>query len=158
MDINEFEFYNRDIGYATATSQLLFKTLDGGRSWNVEIDNKIKDTEFYANFILDIEYISQEHPIYCTGSGKIYRYEEERTGMQDNTLNDALYLFPNPASSILKIHIGEGYNPAGNIEIYDVVGERVKSVETTFKTSFQIDISGWRRAFTIFPLIPGRVY
>lgn len=80
---------------------------------------------------------------------KSYYYYSASSGVFDRTINDEIFLFPNPTSGIINI---TGLSVPANIKIYDLQGQLLKSFLQVQNT---IDISNLHPGIYIMNIISG---
>jgi hypothetical protein len=111
----------------------------------------------WANFNINFMYMNGDTPdsamIILSASGATpvansYLYADNLAfsgsvaGIKENKLNAAVNLFPNPASDKLVVSITNSKAVKGQIEIYDVIGKKIKSFnEVDFTSNITIDIA-----------------
>ena len=62
------------------------------------------------------------------------------SGLSDLNLQSTLTLYPNPTTGIIKI---SGDLEEGNLEVYDVAGQKVKSIWINNTTDYQLNLTGF---------------
>jgi len=64
---------------------------------------------------------------------------KEKQGVVDNSvLNDAVHMYPNPVGNILTI---ESKIPVSEVQIYSLLGQLVKKIDTNFKNIYLADLN-----------------
>lgn len=64
---------------------------------------------------------------------------ENKQAIVDNSvLNDAVHMYPNPVGNILTI---ESKIPVSEVQIYGLLGQLVKKIDTNFKSIYLADLN-----------------
>ena len=63
------------------------------------------------------------------------------SGLNDLNQAGTLTIYPNPTNGIINI---SGYLPAGSLEIFNVAGQKVKTVSVENSTHYQLNLSGYQ--------------
>lgn len=121
-NIREVAFFNRYIGYLLTTDSRLYKTYDGGKTWN----KKYTFSEQLTNIAIINEqtvafhnafYISENPMLFVTNNGA------ERLSQQELSHNLGLHIYPNPGQHLVTISSEKFQN--GHLSILNMDGKTV---------------------------------
>ncbi|MCX7736305.1 MAG: T9SS type A sorting domain-containing protein [Candidatus Kapabacteria bacterium] len=135
-------FRNIKEGVACGENGVLFRTKDGGKKWEYLISWKDEYPPHYRCCL----HPSANLLLVFTDNGYILRFDETKLYVESEIFNQKLKIFPNPAKDYIEIiyNIETALRPVSTneINIYNILGECVLSVETQHAVSLQrIDIS-----------------
>ena len=72
-------------------------------------------------------------------------------GIDDNELNNQIKIYPNPVSDILTINLGKTHSEI-SLEIYNVVGQRIRTSEYNNKRILTINTSSFSNGIYFFKI------
>jgi hypothetical protein len=123
----------------------------------------------WTNFTINLMYMGGGNPdsaqITLSSSGMTpvagsYLYADNLAfagsvaGVKENKFNADVKLFPNPANDKLVISVSNSKSTKGQVEIFDVTGKKIKSLnEVDFSSSLPIDIADLPKGQYIIKLI-----
>ena len=111
-------------------------------------DSTITDTTYkFTNLIADSSYFWRVSATNIAGSGPwsdVWMFKRNRNvSVDENEVIHGINIFPNPAGDFIEIDFNNesGFIASGNINIYNLNGEKVLTVKNIKTESFKIDIS-----------------
>ncbi len=127
----------------------IFISYDGGKTYSNQIVGETPNTGSYNWTVIDTYSDSVRFKV--KGSGNIFfdiskadiRIHGNPTGVKDITDDNAIQVFPNPATSLLSIRYGKTVRQPLTVEIYNMIGQKVWSGE--MNQSVDIHTSGFAR-------------
>ncbi|MFZ1323505.1 MAG: YCF48-related protein [Ignavibacteria bacterium] len=136
IGIVALDFRNKNIGYIGGGSNKIFKTIDGGYSWSVQISSPNNSA-----FVGSIKFVNDSIGWYCGGIGNVYKTLNGgsptsiiSTFNSDISIDYLLYQnFPNPYNQASIIGYKINKYSFVEIEIYDLLGKKINTPVKTFQ-------------------------
>ena len=121
-DIFSIYFINANTGYAVGWTKVL-KTTNGGSSWTVQSSGI---TGTYDN-LNDVYFIDANTGYTVGNKGRILKtINGGGVGIEENTANNSIQIYPNPASDFITIDL-QNINNEVKLNIYNVMGDLLRS-------------------------------
>lgn len=89
-----------------------------------------------------ITYTYVDNSTQCQGSATQSIVVDACTGVDEAIGTSAISIYPNPSTGVVMIAFGEKMNDVATIEVFNSVGQQVKSATTT-ATLFELDLTGY---------------
>ncbi|HLG02539.1 MAG TPA: YCF48-related protein [Bacteroidia bacterium] len=113
-NIVRFSFYNADIGFVVSDSGSIYRTADGGMTWQLD-----RPATAYLN---DIG-ITNNY-VYAAGTGGLVLKRNLVTGLAENVFANDFSVFPNPAIDFVKIELPADFT-AKSVRVFDISGRKI---------------------------------
>lgn len=138
----EVEFANDSTGFIPASFSI-FKTIDGGVTWNLQSSSPPSQGMFF-DALTEIFALSPT-TLYATGfHSQLYRTYNGGdiiSSIRDNDFNDdkSLLVYPSPTNGLINIPYAKNIR---SIEVFNMQGQLIQSVEKMSQETIKIDLIG----------------
>ena len=78
------------------------------------------------------------------------------TGLEEGALSEGVFVYPNPANQKLNLEIPGNLNGAWSLEVFDMVGARVKTIENISAKFYQMDRGGLPDGMYVLRITSGK--
>ena len=106
---------------------------------------------YYILFVADTENIVNENNENNNLECIQIIINDDALGIDDNELNNQIKIYPNPVSDILTINLGKTHSEI-SLEIYNVVGQRIRTSEYNNKRILTINTSSFSNGIYFFKI------
>ena len=119
--LNSVYFTDANTGYAVGRSGIILKTSNAGTSWTAQASG--------TAYSLMSVYFTDANMGYAVGAnGTILKTTNGgTTGVEENIVEEHINIYPNPASDLITLNIGNRNNANLTLNIYTIIGELVRS-------------------------------
>jgi photosystem II stability/assembly factor-like uncharacterized protein len=122
FDIMDVQFLNVSNGYAVGLSTEVLHTTDGGTTWNSTSTTALSD-------IMSVNMLSSNLGYFVAHDGEVFIHQMN-TSINIIENNVDVVVSPNPVTDMGVVKINNGLNEKWNIELFDILGNRIKQFNT----------------------------
>lgn len=96
------------------------------------------------------------HGLACNTGVVNCDYYVAQTGFEDGPLARDITVYPNPASQALNVELPKELNTTWNLEIFDMVGARVKNIENLQSNYYTVERNGLPSGMYVLRITAGK--